>query len=248
MINSDLFPVPQNNIVVITDHDEFQSSVEQIVVPLKGMIKRDWFSNHAYHCLPLVIGNQYGFGIRCINGFTARWDGGDWITNTTIRMDTKPQLQFVNSHFGNGIITVQNRFHFRTPRGVNLMTINPPNIVLPYLTNLMAVIETDNLRRDFTFNLKITVPNVDVRVNAGDIIAAFIPTPRYFVDGFELVHANTLYSADLIEQERAQGRKFAQERNEVDIHKPHRNGRRYFHGEDADGNKFWDHQKKLVGQ
>ena len=53
-----------------------------------------------------------------------------------------------------GVVTIQNRFTFRTPPDVNLMTINPPNYWIDGIQHMTGVIETDNLRRDFTFNLK----------------------------------------------------------------------------------------------
>ena len=48
----------------------------------------------------------------------------------------------------------------------------------------IIAVTTFDLRCDFTFNLKITVPNMLVSVKKGDALGAFIPIPRYFVDGF----------------------------------------------------------------
>lgn len=122
--------VPNNKLVTIPEDEYFNSQNEIIIEPLKGKIKRDWFIKHAYFCLPLTIGNQYGFAIKSLKTFSIIWDGGDNPINTTIEiLDEGENIghQFVSSHFGMGVITIQNRFTFRTPPGVNLMTINPPN-------------------------------------------------------------------------------------------------------------------------
>jgi hypothetical protein len=58
--------VPNNKLVTITEDDYFNSQNEIIIEPLKGKIKRDWFIKHAYFCLPLTIGNQYGFAIKSL--------------------------------------------------------------------------------------------------------------------------------------------------------------------------------------
>ena len=92
----------------------------------------------------------------------------------------------IDSHFGEGIITIGTPFILRTPPGINIMTINPPNYIIPNITVMTGVIETDNLRRNFTFNLKIQMPNIRVTVPAGTPLAGFIPIPRYFADNFEL--------------------------------------------------------------
>ena len=248
-INDENNLIPDNTIAIVAEGEEFNYIASEIVQPFKGELKRDWFIRHAYFCLPLVIGNQYGFGLKSYYDFEAIWDGGDAPNATKVTINYKdgeePNKQMINSHFGMGVITVQNRFHFRTPLGINLITLNPPNYFIPNVQNMTGVIETDNLRRDFTFNLKITSPNVKVTIKKGDFIAAFLPIPRFTVENYELKLAKDLFSRDVIHNEIQMGRKFGIERSTVDIHKPHHNGRRYFNGLDVDDNEFHQHQKRL---
>ena len=56
--------VTQNTIVAVTIGDDKNGSVDDIIVDFNRKIKRDWFNDHAYYCLPLTIANQYGFGIK----------------------------------------------------------------------------------------------------------------------------------------------------------------------------------------
>ncbi|SVC51050.1 uncharacterized protein METZ01_LOCUS303904, partial [marine metagenome] len=43
-------------LLVVSESEEYKNSIEKILQPLKGNRRRDWFSSHAYLCLPLVIG------------------------------------------------------------------------------------------------------------------------------------------------------------------------------------------------
>ena len=239
--------VPENTIVVVTEADEFDQTALDSIQPLKGQVKRDWFVKHAYYCLPLTIGNQYGFAIRSLYDFTAFWNGGPNPSDLIVSVgsNNNPNRQLISSHFGMGVITVQNRFHFRTPPGINLITINPPNIFNPHLQNLTGVVEADNLRRDFTFNLKVTSPNVQVSVKAGDLISCVLPIPRFTVENYEMKMANELFPQLIIDAERATGMAFAAERSGPDTTKPNGNGRRYANGVDIYDNEFYKHQKNI---
>ncbi len=245
--------IPSDTLLVVSESEEYKNSIEKILQPLKGNRRRDWFSSHAYLCLPLVIGNQYGFVIRTLFEFYAEWNGGE--SPKDIKLEIFDNLnreqreikghQMITSHFGSGIITIQNRFHFRTPNGINLITINPPNFFIDGIQHLTGVIETDNLRRDFTYNLKLTCPKKAVHIPAGTPVGCVLPIERHFVDKFTLTYAEEIFDKDLIENERQIGKEFGEERNIEDKNKTRHAGRRYFEGKDVRGNVFKDHQKRL---
>lgn len=240
--------VPEHTIVIIPEKEQFKDSARRVIQPFKGNIKRDWFINHAYWCLPLTIGNQYGFGIRSLKTFTATWNGKEYPSGVKVDIleeSENPAEQTISSHFGMGTITIQNRFTFRTPSGVNLMTINPPNYWIDGIQHMTGVIETDNLRRDFTFNLKITRPNYTIKINKGDFVGCVIPVPRYFVDKHELKFGEEVLTKEQILEEQTAMGDFGIERNTLDRKKPHGNGRRYFEGKDIYDNVFPDHQKRV---
>ena len=240
--------IPENKLVTITETEEYKNSPELIVEPLKGHKKRDWFVQHAYFCLPLVIGNQYGFAIKSLKTFAVNWRGGDSPSDVVVEIldeGDNPTFQHINSHFGMGTVTIQNRFTFRTPPGVNLMTINPPNHWIDGIQHMTGVVETDNLRRDFTFNLRVTRPNHTIVIQKGDYIGCVLPIPRYFPDNFEFVNAYDILTKEQIEEEQKAMRDFGIERSTADRDKLGGNGRRYFNGEDVYGNQFPDHQKNI---
>ena len=245
MINKDNALVPENKILVVPENNYFKDDVFRIVKSLKGDTKRNWLNDHAAHCLPVVIGSQYGFAIKSACTFSATWNGGSSPNDIIIKHEQTDSVQLVSSHFGSGLITIQNRFTFRTPLGVNLMVLDPPNYFTPGLSNMFAVVETDNLRRDFTFNLKLQEPNREVKVNKGDYISAIIPVPRFFVDSFELDLAENYFDSDVIKQEQEEMVNAGKERSGPDKQKPHGVGKRYWKGEDTTGVQFFNHQRRI---
>jgi hypothetical protein len=143
------FTVPHKILLMIPEHAMFDHLPMQVVEPLKGHFKRDWFVQHAYLCPPLMLGNEHGFIIKSLYNFKAIWDGGEWLDAVKIEIldedYEKERYQLITSNFGMGTITIQNRFTFRTEQGVNLMTINPPNFYIDGIQHMTGVIETDNL-------------------------------------------------------------------------------------------------------
>ena len=252
MINDNISDVPEKTIAVFLDPREKDASLTNerfLKMVEKSPKKRSWFLPTFYRCLPLVIGNQYGFTITSEFDFSFIWNGGESVNDLSLTVDKKAldknNILYPNitSHFGSGIITINPPFFLRTPPGINLMTINPPNFIIPNITVMTGVVETDNLRRNFTFNLKVQIPNIRVDVPAGSPLAAFIPVPRYFCDKFEIKFAEEIFNKEIIDEE-------LEASNQADIHREtiepklkNRAGRHYFLGKDVYGNEFEDHQK-----
>lgn len=249
--------VPDGKIYAISYDPTWQTQehIDSVFESLKGKNKRDWFIEHAYHCLPLVIGNQYGFVVKSLYDFEVVWNGGNTPADVivTILSDHEEykktkNLQSINSHFGMGTFTVQTPYQLRTPPGINLMTINPPNYYIDGLYHMTGVVEADNLRRDFTYNLRLTRPHYSVKVNKGQFIGCFIPYQRHFLDAFKVtkpLDAKLLVDETSINEERKCSSDFALERSSKDVNKKDGNGKRYWRGEDVYGNKFLDHQTSL---
>jgi hypothetical protein len=242
--------VPDNKILVVPFSDRADQKIfyKDIITPLKGNPKREWFNSHFYYCLPLTIGNQHGFTINSFYDFDATWNGKMGLAGD-ITLDIKDyhngHIQSIKSWFGSGVLTIQNYFHLKTPPGINLMTIQPPNMFVPGTVAMTGVVETDQLRRDFTFNLKFTDPGRKVSFKKGDPLGAFIPIPRYFIDNFELDLAENYFDQEVLFNEDMDGNEFARQRREDDMSKPHEAGRKYFNGEHAFGEPYSDHQKRI---
>jgi hypothetical protein len=252
MINDGINDVPDKTIAIFTSPRTYNKELTQ--ERILGMVKkpdkkRDWFSSHFYRCLPLTIGNQYGFTVSLEYDISFEWNGGDKPEDTKIYLDKKIddlndiKYPSISSHFGHGVLTVNTPYFFRTPPGVNLMTINPPNYVIPNVTVMTGVVETDNLRRNFTFNLKIQIPNINITLPAGFPLAAFIPVPRYYCDEFNLDFAENIFSKDIIDEEIKADNAADKYREEVEPTLKNGVGKHYMQGKDIYGNIFKDHQK-----
>lgn len=248
-INDPGLEVPENTILVVPTTIDGDGNYKNIIQPLKGAIKRQWFSDHFYYCLPVNVGNQYGFVVVSTKTFDMTWDGSENRPNDVSFNFIEDDLmsgQHITSGFGNGVVTIQNNFALKTPPGVNIMTIQPPNLFIPGCVSMTGVIETDQIRRDFTFNLKITIPNMTIRVNKGDALGAFIPIPRYYVDKYELSNVSDVFPKELHQNELDDANELGRQRNEEDKGKPHQSGRKYFKGQHAFGQPFQDHQKRVT--
>lgn len=248
-INNPGYEVPENTIAIVPNNVGGEKHFKQIIEPLAGKPKRDWWNPHFYYCLPINIGNQYGFAIKSLWDFNATWDGSHEndkdITIEMLSEDYDATVQYVGSGFSEGVLTIQNNFHMKTPPGINIMTIQPPNYSIPGTYAMTGVIETDNIRRDFTYNLKLTDPGRTVQVRKGDWLGAFIPIQRYFVDKFEIVDVEDIFDTQIILNELQDGEELTRQRNNEDQDRPHHSGRKYFNGEHAFGCPYPDHQKRV---
>lgn len=245
-LNDPGYEVPDNTILIVPHDLNSDGHYKDVVFSLKGNNKRDWFNPHFYYCMPLNIGNQYGFLIKSTRDFDVYWPGGDAdVTITFLDEVTRPQ-QIIKGGFRNGVLTIQNFFAIKTPPGINIMTIQPPNMFIPTTVAMTGVIECDQIRRDFTFNIKLTMPGYTVRVRKGDPLGAFIPIPRYFVDNFEVKLITDIFDKELHINEVEESRALGIERETVDKIKVHQSGRRYFNGKHTDGLNYTDHQKRMI--
>ena len=243
----DLVEVPEGVLLAITWHDSYKEWPKNLIVNLNGNKKRDWFIDHAYFCLPLTMANQHGFILLAAYDFSVIWNGGESNQDVKVYHNEKDtNHQKISSHFGMGTFTIETPWAIRTPKGVNTLIMNPPNYYIDGIIHMSACVETDNLRRNFTFNLKITRPNFLIEIKKGTPIGYMLPYPRHFIDKYQLKVDEEVISKQIIENERKTGEFFGKEREEVDPYSNKRGvGKRYMDGIDIYGNKFKDHQRNL---
>lgn len=252
--------VPDNTIAIFLDKTiaVVDDSVNRIA-PFKPMLsfeevsqllqkppkKRSWFTNHFYRCLPLSIANQYGFVLTLPFDIELTWDGREHVDGVTVK-SSDDRFFKVTSLFGSGIVTIATPFFLRTPPGVNLMTINPPNYILPNITVMSGVVEADNIRGPFTFNLKLQIPGITTTLKKGMPIAGILPIHRYFADGFILKDAEDIFTEEEVEEENKANDDHStlrfQTNMEVKLNNKYKPDRQYMRGIDIYGNKFPDHQ------
>lgn len=85
---------------------------------------------------------------------------------------------FVESHFGNGVLTFNPLVILRTASGYNLWITGPSNEFKDGIAAMSALVETDWMPFTFSMNWKFTRPGHKVRFDQGDPICFFFPVPR----------------------------------------------------------------------
>ncbi|MGO9267226.1 MAG: DUF6065 family protein [Candidatus Binataceae bacterium] len=131
-------------------------------------VERDWMdtgiARHAYRCLPLTIANTYGWQLLLPADVTASWNGGP--TTADLTVDCSRPNQAI-SNFGNGVLTFDVSYIFRTQLDFHLMVTGPTNRFKDGIAPMTAVVETDWLPYTFTMNYRFTRPG-QVRWPAGE--------------------------------------------------------------------------------
>jgi hypothetical protein len=215
--------------------------------PLNVNHKRDWFTPHFYKCLPLSIGNMQGFVFSLPYTVTVLWNGGNNIDDLIISYEKDfkeyKNINFIHpsSEFGHGILTIHFPITLKTPPGINLMTIAPPNFPLTGLSPMTGVVESDNIRFSFTLNIKVDLPNINILIEKDTPLVGLLPIPRYFCDSFELKNAYDIFDKNIVQEEINIVEKNGIERVITNKNNKGSDGI-YYSGKDINGNKFKDHQ------
>jgi len=248
-----LLTVPENTIAFIPlipakGLRQFDMNISTFLKPLNENHKRDWFTPNFYRCLPLSIGNMQGFVFSSPFTLEILWNGGNNNEDLQIAFmdDSGLNVQDMNhvhfkSEFGHGILTAHFPGVLKTPPGVNLMTIAPPNFPLLGISPMTGVVETDNLRFTFTLNFKVDMPNTLIRIEKDYPIMGILPIPRYFCDSFELKNAYDIFDKKDVEDERKIIHDHTLYRKKQNEYGRGSEGL-YYKGMDFYKNKFDDHQ------
>lgn len=216
--------------------------------PLNTDHKRDWFTSHFYKCLPLSIGNMQGFVFSLPYDFSVFWNGGNEKNDVIVEIGNEiaqyKGLNFIypTSEFGHGIFTIHFPITLKTPPGVNLMTIAPPNFLLPGLSPMTGVVESDNIRFSFTLNIRLDFPNLKYKILKNTPLMGIIPIPRYFCDSFELKNAYDIFNKNTVEEEMIVVNEHGKSRDFDNLKSQYVADKIYYSGKDVRGNKFKDHQ------
>lgn len=138
----------------------------------------------AYRCLPLNIGNGYGWELTCAHSFSAQWTGGP--EAGSLVLEDIPQPSQAESHFGSGILSIHTDMIFRLEPGWDLMVTGPSNYGKDGITPLTAVVESDWLPFPFTMNWRFTRVNTWVHFEKGEPFCRIFPIRRRDISQVEV--------------------------------------------------------------
>jgi hypothetical protein len=141
--------------------------------------RRGWMdqttSRFAYRCLPLTMGNQFGWEVLTPCTFDALWTGGPGVDSIQVVLLGGSGALLPVSHFGHGILTFQPSYLFRTEAPYGMYVTGPLNDPRDGIAPLSAFVETDWLPFTFTMNWVFTRPGVAVRFEEGEPFCHFFP-------------------------------------------------------------------------
>lgn len=217
--------------------------------------KREWVDQtqqkFGYRCLPLTMTNQYGWNILCPSAFSAIWNGTNDYDSIKIKYDdpVSNQYNFASSHFGNGVMTMNFDYIFRTSPDVDIYVKGPANNPKDGIHALEGIIETDWLPFTFTMNWKFTRPFKEVRFELNEPIATFFPVQRGFLEQFHTKFVSINESpefAELYKEYSVKRTNFNNGQFNDDDEKENGWQKFYFQGKDASGCKHIDNHKSNV--
>lgn len=193
-----------------------------------------------YRCLPLTIGNQYGWEILSSASFEVTWDSETDQMNISDSGDG--QLP-VDAHFGPGLLTFYPGFVFRTDPGINLYIAGPANRPKDGIHPLTAVLESDWASYGFSMTWIITRKDYPIRFSKGEPFCRVFPIQRDLVESSQ----PQIRSIDDDPEIKAQFELWRDRRRSVvDGSGPVKWDKGYMMGANADGAKgSLDHQMKL---
>jgi len=169
----------------------------------------------AYRCLPLTNANSHGWEMLCPADFTVTWNGGDGVDDVTVTSDPPlsadspdaylafltgagsgnssksaretglAPANFIESHFGSGIVTFNPMVILRTAPGYSLWVTGPVNQFKDGIQPMSAVIESDWMPFTFSMNWKITRPGTTITFRKGEPFCSFFPVQRGVIESCE---------------------------------------------------------------
>jgi hypothetical protein len=211
---------------------------------------REWMDGtrerFAYRCLPLLMANQSGWWVLNSHPIRVYWTGG-W-DPSCLRIQSLDGTMPVpcSSHFGEGVLTFNLPYLFRTPPGINLHVRGPVNQPKDAIQALEGVVETDWTITTFTMNWKFTRANVPVEFARDEPICMVTPTPRHFLEELDPRIRDVREDPATEESYAAWSRSRTKFIEDTKVQAAEEKWQKhYFRGIGVDGRESQDHQTKL---
>jgi hypothetical protein len=174
------FDSSQNHIIAY----ELASDHGFTIRPLRS--NRSGLPDEISRCLPVTIGNQYGWAIHSSKEVRVSWNGNPG--QKDIRVNETDHAFFgASSHFGYGIVTWVLPFLFRTSPDYNLLVRGPSNSPKDSIFALEGIVETDWLSTTFTMNWLVTQADREIIFHPDDIVCVVVPIRKNELSAFETI-------------------------------------------------------------
>ncbi|MEE9354945.1 MAG: DUF6065 family protein [Methylococcaceae bacterium] len=167
--------------------------------------ERGWVKENkaAYAELSLNSANSKGWELHCPYAFEATWNGGPDANDIEIRLD-EPRADypnFVQSHRGDGLLTLHTGYQFKTEGENGLWIRGPINRPKDCLYPLESIADTALLPCTVTMTWTFTRPNQTIRFEAGEPFCAIVPYPKSYGETLETEEVDFEEALAVYEQE-----------------------------------------------
>jgi hypothetical protein len=140
-------------------------------------IKREWMDNtwnaHAYHCFPVGLANQLGWGISFPEDITFIWDGISDTSQDHVKI--LKGKKYAYSSRANATVSFHTGIMFETDEDTTLLQMPVPNQPIDGITPFSTLISTSFYKEELPCAWMITKPNVEITIKANTPIIAILP-------------------------------------------------------------------------
>ena len=151
-------------------------------------IKREWMDNtwnsHAYHCFPVGLTNQLGWGISFPEDITFIWDGIN--DSTPDHVKVLAGEKYVSTGRSNATISFNTGISFETEDNISILSMPVPNYPRDGITPFSTIMSTSFYNEDLPCAWIITKPNVEITIKANTPVIAVLPIDISEIQGSEI--------------------------------------------------------------
>lgn len=138
---------------------------------------RNWMDDthekHAYTCFPLSLTNRLGWGISYPKDIRVIWDG---ITDTTPdHIKILEGEEYVSTGRGNATLSFLTGMLIRTDEATSTLAMPVPNLFVRGAQCYTTLISTSFYVHELPIAWRITEPNIEIHIPAGQPVAALLP-------------------------------------------------------------------------
>ena len=150
-------------------------------------IKRDWMPSAVYNCMPLVLGNSFGYGVYFEEDISFIWDGDVRNPSRVIKGE-----KFVGPDRGAGSVSFHTNLLFKTDENTSLLTMPVPNQPIKDATTLTTILSSSFFTQLLPIVWQLEKPNKEYFVPAGSYVGCILPISiSQFQDSNLNIHDHT---------------------------------------------------------
>lgn len=205
-------------------------------------IKREWMDNtwdaHAYHCFPIGLGNQMGWGISFPEDISFIWDG---ISDTSSEhVKVLKGEKYVYTGRSNATISFNTGIIFKTEDNISLFQMPVPNYPTDGVYPFSTVMSTSFYGDELPCAWMITRPNVEITIKANTPVIAVLPIDLSILQNssIEILSEN--------EKPESKINMSAYSQKMYELNHTGKWSDFYRNGTDHEGNKIGEHQVKTI--